>query len=56
MGRVTNGDIPSRVGDVRFSTKCLNYIDRHPRVGWYVAGWAVLITADAVWGIVDKIL
>lgn len=51
-----NGGCGDKVEHVRISTKFLSFIDQHPRAGWYVAAWATLVTADAVVGIVDRLL
>lgn len=32
-----------------------DWIDRHPRTGWYVALWAGLLTLDAVVGLFESV-
>lgn len=37
------------------SEKIVEWIDAHPRMGWYLAVWAGLVTLNAVLDLYDKI-
>lgn len=39
--------IPRRIAD---------WIDSHPRSGWYVGFWALLVTSNALVGWLDRLL
>lgn len=39
-----------------FSRRVADWIDSHPRTGWYVAVWAFLVTLNTFVGVVDILL
>lgn len=40
----------------RRSRQIADWIDCHPRTGWYVAAWAFLVSLNALVGIADTIV
>lgn len=40
----------------RLSRRIACWIDAHPRTGWYAAGWAFLISLNAIVGYLDLLL
>lgn len=49
--------MPDGAPDVKpFSRRLAAWIDAHPRTGWYVAGWAFLVSLNAIIGFFDLLL
>lgn len=38
------------------SRQFLAWLDRHPRVGWYAAAWAGLITVNQLYPFMERLL
>jgi hypothetical protein len=39
-----------------FLIRTREWVDNHPRTGWYVAGWAVLVSLNTAIGLIDTLL
>lgn len=41
--------------EVKRTTKVADWIDRHPRLGWYVGCWMLLVGLNAVLDVYSKL-
>lgn len=39
-----------------FRARVLDFIECHPRLGWYFAAWMTLLTINALWDVLDGLL